>query len=238
MKTQHLFEEGYYLIRNKSVAKCFLFKDDYDCNRFKSKIDTYLSPLCDILAYGFLQDEFQMIVRLKSREVFESYFKKKYEKVIDRVEVIPDTTYIFAQAMSNLQSGYAKWFNYKYERDGGLMAGRYHRELIESENDLDQLIGEINGLVKKIKRNSIWTFRRKEPGFEMNEINNSLIRSSKGYYDGGCASEERILRAFRHKKDIDLRGHFLNLPPKAILDYNSTKKMRNLIAFMFLKYKQ
>ena len=237
MKTQHLFEEGYYLIRNKSVAKCFLFKDEYDCNRFKEKIDICLSPLCDVLAYGFLQDEFQMVVRLKSREVFEAYFQEKYEKVIDRVEVIPETTYIFAQAMSNLQSGYAKWFNYKYERDGGLMAGRYMRELVENEKDLDTLIEEINGLVKKVKRNSIWTFRRKEPGFVMNEIMNSSIRSSKVYYDG--EKEEGIsLKAFRLKKDVYLRGHFLNLPPKAIEDYNSTKKMQNLIAFMFLKYKQ
>ena len=127
METKHVFEEGIYLISNKSVAKCYLFKDEADCNRFRAKLNKYLEPIGEIHAFGFMNEEFEIVIKLKSRKAFESYFISKVGGV-EYLEEIPETTYIFAQIMANLQSGYAKWFNYKYERDGGLFSGRYYRK--------------------------------------------------------------------------------------------------------------
>ncbi|MEL6988020.1 MAG: hypothetical protein AAGK97_09325, partial [Bacteroidota bacterium] len=116
--------------------------------------------------------------KLKSREEIESYYRKKYTKLYADSEFIPETTYIFAQAMANMQSGYAKYFNYKYDRDGGLMKGRYFRSLIESDEILDQCIESVHQLEKLGKRSRIWTFRRKEDGFNLELIKDSEIRSS------------------------------------------------------------
>ena len=239
METTHLFEDAYYLVGNKSVAKCFMFKDENDCQRFKTKIDYHLKPLCDVIGFGLLKDEFQLLVKLKSREVFEDYFVKRYEYRPESGNVIPETTYIFAQAMSNLQSGYAKYFNYKYERDGGLMCGRYFRELVESEEHLDELICSMHKLQEQTKRNRIWTFRRKEVGFRLDKLTKTVKRSSYMCYilrkRGSAADAE--LQCFRHRDEIFLRGCFDNLPPKRIFFVNRTENLKSLLNFMFLKSK-
>lgn len=233
MDTIHLFEDGYYLIGNKAVAKSFLFRNETDCERFKLKIDEYLGPLCEILAYGFLKDEFQLVIRLKSRKVFEDYFLKKFESKPERGDFIPESTYIFAQAMANLQSGYAKHFNFKYQRDGGLMKGRYFRHLIESEKELDEQIEMVNAMKVVVNRNKIWTFRRKEVGFLLEKTERSVVRSSALCYgDGGVKSG---LSCFMLKSKVFVRGHFDKPPPKRIDFKNPRENIRNLVAFMLMK---
>ncbi len=234
METKHIFEDAYYLISNKAVAKCFLFGDDKDCVRFKSKIDQHLSPLCDILAYGLGHDEFQLVIKMKSRKEIEDYYVSKFASDITASETIPETTYIFAQAMANLQSGYAKFFNFKYFRDGGLMKGRYSRLLIESENQLNRMIDRVNGMLVSKHRNVIWTFRRKERGLGLGLIINNVKRSSYRCYEEGEDSE---LRSFVKAGSIDLRGRFDMLPPKQLSFENQEEKHTNLIKFLLLKEK-
>ena len=231
MKTKHLFENGYYFISNKAVAKCFMFKDKGDCVRFKLKMDQYLGPLCDVMAYGLTHDEFQILVRLKSREAFEKYFQSKFGSNGD-LNFIPETTYIFAQAMANLQSGYVKYFNYKYERDGGLMKSRYNRSLVESDFELENRIKEIHNLNASCKRNRIWTFRRKEKGFVFDLSVKNKVRSSVRFYKNVNLNHD--LRCFKTKDKIYVRGHFDILPPKQINFKNYSEKVKNLLAFMFM----
>ncbi len=233
MDTIHLFENGYYHISNKAVAKCFLFKNEEDCNRIKMRIEKTLSPICDILAFGFSHDEFQMVVKLKSRKTFETYYLNKYEQDVGFEKKIPETTYLFANAMSNLQSGYAKWFNHKYKRDGGLMKGRYLRRLIESREDLAETISLVN-IMKEIKqRDKIWTFRRKGSELGEGELKSNGARSSWNFYNLGEKIEG--ISCFKHYRKVYLRGHFNNLPPKRLIANDSTEKLENLLSFMFLK---
>ncbi len=234
METKHIFEDGYYLIGNKAVAKCFLFGDDADCVRFKSKIDQHLTPLCDVLAFGLGHDEFQLIIKMKSRKEIEDYYLSKFASNLPTSDKIPETTYIFAQAMANLQSGYAKFFNFKYERDGGLMKGRYSRLLIESEGQLNILISSVNDMLVTKHRNVIWTFRRKERGLGLGLIINNVKRSSLRCYTEGAESE---LKAFLKVGSIHLRGHFDYLPPKQLSFENQEEKVTNLIKFLLLKEK-
>ena len=230
MKTIHVFENGLYKIGNKAVSKCFLFKEETDCERFKLMLDKQLSPLCDILAYKLTRDEFQLVIKLKSREVFKNYYIEKYDFGGD---FIPESTYIFAQSMANLQSGYAKYFNYKYERDGGLMRGRYSRELIESEELLDSAIKNLHEAKNMIERRPIWTFRRRGEGFDFEELEKGGVRnSSVCYMNGGFDSG---LECFMPKDKLGIRGLFKNIPPKRISFENKREKVRNLLAFMFLR---
>lgn len=235
MKTVHIFEDAYYLIGNKSVAKCFLFEDDSDCDDFKNRIDKHLKPICEIAAFGFSNDEFQLLVKVKSRDDIEKYFLDRYVNDSENEDEIPETTYIFAQAMANLQSGYAKYFNYKYKRDGGLMCGRYFRELIESEEMLRRKVDEINNLEVLRSRSKIWTFKRKGRmnGFDVRSRDS--YRSSYSFYAGKV--ENVGFEAFMSINKLDLRGQFKNLPPKR-LNFNSNhEKLKSLLSFLFLKYK-
>lgn len=234
MKTIHLFEEGVYLIKNKSVAKCFLFRDKEDCNKFRSKIDHHLSPLCDIMAYGFLAEEFQLVLRLKDRSTLEHYYREKYKASGGADNFVPESTYIFAQAMANLQSGYAKWFNYKYKRDGGLFGSRYGRHLIESNGEVEEIIDTIHRLEKRNRRNRVWTFRRREEDYELSKLENDETRSSKVLYEGGVTS---LMACFAKYDYNSVRGLFENLPPKRIPDYGSAIKIKNLVSFMLMKRK-
>ncbi len=233
MKTKHLFEDACYLISNKAVAKCFLFGDEKDCTRFKEKMDIYLSPLCEILSYGFAKDEFKLVVKLRSREEIEQHFKKNFTKFYRESKFIPETTYIFAQAMANLQSAYVKYFNYKYERDGGLMKGRYFRELIESELGLKERINAVHAIHEDGRRSRIWTFRRKEPGFSLEMIRDSVERSSISLYEDMSVSSG--LNCFKRFNNIDLRGQFENLPAKEITFSKTSQKHKNLVSFLLLK---
>lgn len=233
MKTIHLFEDGIYHIGNKAVAKCFLFGDEKDCIRFKEGIDHHLGALCDVLAYGFGKDEFRLAVKLKSRDEIESYYRKKYSKLYAESDFIPETTYIFAQAMANMQSGYAKYFNYRYDRDGGLMKGRYSRTLLESEEKLDQCIASIHDLEVRGRRSRIWTFRRKEDGFNLELITNSDNRSSRKAYENLDFASS--LNCFVNRQNLDIRGQFVNLPPLKLSHKKAAEKIQNLIHFMFLK---
>ncbi len=234
METKHLFEDSYYLIGNKSVAKCFMFGDEGDCIKFKSRVDHHLSPLCDVLAYGFASDEFKLVVKLKSRKSIESYYKARYDYDPTSGDIIPETTYIFAQAMANLQSGHAKFFNFKYERDGGLMCRRYTRRLIESEEELDAIISAVNGMQFRGRRKSIWTFRRKGEGLDLEKVGNGVSWSSRACYEEAIESG---MECFKLKNLIDLRGHFKILPPKELKFDSKHQKMQNLIQFILLKQK-
>ena len=210
-KTLHIFEEGYYFIHNKSVAKSFMFKDGEDCIRFKSNIKKHLDPICDVLAFGFLKEEFQLVIKMKCRKEIEAYFVTKYSQFYEDHGVIPETTYIFSRAMANLQSAYVKWFNFKYSRDGGLMSGRYQRMLINSEKELNDLIESVNDLKKCNVRNMIWTFRRKD-GFFIDPC--STERSSAYLYE--MNNSESIPSWFKRKQDVFVRGQFESTPPRSL----------------------
>ncbi len=232
-KTKHVFENGYYVITNKAVAKSFLFNEQKDCERFLFKLDQHLSPLCEILGYALLRDEFQLVIKMKSRKDIESYYLDKYAK--DEGTFIPQTTYIFAQAMANMQSGYAKWFNYKYQRDGGLMKGRYTRLLIENEAILNQELAAVNALQRKQERSQIWTFGRKGDGYLLGRIGDTIYRSSRRYYEAEGGVKRSVLKCFRLLNSDDLRGQFKNLPPKSLKHLTEAQKVKNLVNFILLK---
>lgn len=232
-KTRHVFENGYYLISNKAVAKCFLFKDNSDCDYFRNGIIKQLKDVCQILAFGFLHDEFQLVIKLRSKEEIFDHFKNTHDT--EALNSIPEPTYIFSQLMANLQSGYVKKFNHKYGRDGGLMKSRYCRRLIESEGELDYEIERVNNLTPLFPRSSIWTFRRKQYKRRREIMNEN--RSSKIYYklkanilDGIYTRNFKIKGFFYFKIDVYLRGDFENLPPKS-LHPSKMKKLIPQIAF-------
>jgi hypothetical protein len=115
----------------------------------------YLEPICDILAYNLNNHEFQILLRLKNRESFKKYYQTKKKKIVGQ-EIIPKSTYIFSQSMSNLQNSSVKKFNIKYGRSGTMMAGRFKRELITSREGVIKVVQELNNGNQKMRYSGIW----------------------------------------------------------------------------------
>ena len=204
MNTKHLFEEHVYLISNHSVARNPMFSNTSMQHYFIKKMEYYLLSICDILAYSLNDNEFQILIRTKSREDIADHFCTKNKKKLSSDADIPESTYIFSQAMANLQVSFVKHFNWKYERSGTLMAGRFERKLIESVSEMKDLILKLNQGVKKHHYWGLWLndlMKSKEVMtsewlYEMRE--KSLLVQEQGYLNGEI---------------IDLASCFKNLPP-------------------------
>lgn len=226
----HIHEDAYYEVGNYSVAGSFLFANEKDLNKMKSKIDDYFDGLCYVICYGFSHEEYRMIIKMRSRIEIEQYCMKRYPKIIKKQGFIPHTAYIFARAMADLQSGYAKWLNHKYDRTGAVMAGRYFRVLIESEEELDQRIADINKTTLCFQKAMVWRYKSKM-GFRIRGL--GTYSSSKHDYNpkSGLRSSLKVIKI---KGLIYVRGHFTNLPPKRIIWQNQAQKFKNLVGFILL----
>ena len=222
MKTRHLFEERVYLISNAAEAKNSLFRSSDDCKLFQAKIDTYLSPICDILAYNFGVDEYTLVVNLKSRAEIEDFYKVKKGKKMLQDDLIPPSTYIFSQQMANLQSGYAKHYNYQYDRSGSLFCSRFVRELITSEESAWDWISKIGMSYEFRPRRHYWRSDRykalQRSGADFGK--DILYSSAEAYGSKGLRSG---LRSFVVCEKKHLQGRF-NKPLIYQLDYKTIKK--------------
>lgn len=135
-KTVHLFEENVYLVSNQSVALNPMFREKSIQDFFLEKMVFYLDPVCKILAHCLNDNEFQILVKLKDRAAFEKHFLEKNEDKFDSDHEIPESTYIFSQAMANFQVSFVKYFNKFYDRRGTLMSGRFTRKLVKTESEM------------------------------------------------------------------------------------------------------
>lgn len=224
MKVDHVFEEQLYLISSHSVAKNPLFNNKSHCQRFLEKIEKYLSPLCDILDYCLLHNQFQLIVRLKSRDTFVEFYRDKTEDEDIPRNYIPFTTHIFSQAVSNLLSSTAIWYNRKYNRTGALFARRFTKTLIESEKALRDWIANFHDLVPHHKYAGMWALEKgmqkkiagalgiKGSG-EISKLNYTV--NGKGYSLSGAAFHP-IINSMNKYKWVDLEGQFNYHVPKTI----------------------
>lgn len=162
MKTAYVYNDFCYVLNNFGVACNPIFLDHSDCEDFKKRVNKHLAELCDILAYNFCNHEYQLVISMKDRESFEAFYLKKHaDKVILKHE-IPESTYILSQEMANVQSGYAKHFNYKYNRQGAVFARRFSKTLIESEEELKSWAETVNNGIPLIHYDWKWKFRRRK----------------------------------------------------------------------------
>jgi hypothetical protein len=198
MKTKHLFEDQIYLIGNHSCARNPLFATEKMQDYFKNKMEKYLSPLCDIMAYNLNDNEFQIVVKLNERKAFEEHFLSKKK---NKDKEVPETTYIFSQAMANLQVSFVKHFNFVFNRSGGLIARRFHRHLIESEEELHSWVTKLNNGEKLHSYAKMW----------MNDLMRSgKVMTGKWIYEDGVGEENQVYVDF---KKLNLVGQFEILPP-------------------------
>lgn len=103
---------GCYHVIQRGVAKQILFEDerDYRCyyERMRECVRTFG---CEIVAYCLMNNHVHLLIRSS-----------------DSAEV--------SRMMQKLGTGYAKYFNTKYDRSGHVFQGRFHSISIQSEQQL------------------------------------------------------------------------------------------------------
>ncbi len=121
------FEEGrYYHIFNRGNNKENLFKEDKNYYYFLQKIEKYLLPVADILSYCFLKNHFHLVVRIKELENLPDDYITGKKRI--------------HQPFSNLFNSYSKSINKSYNRTGSLFQEHLHRNLIDSNEYLQDAI--------------------------------------------------------------------------------------------------
>ena len=156
MKSRHIFENRVYLISNRAVAGNPIFLSKTDQLEFLEKVEQYLKPICDVLAYSLHSDQFQLLIETKSRRNFTKFFRDMHKGKTNEDIFLPLSTHIFSRQMSNLQVSVAKKFNFRNDRSGALFAGRFERILIENEDELDLWIERLNAKVRFFDQAKNW----------------------------------------------------------------------------------
>lgn len=203
--TKHLFENGVYLISNHSVARNPMFASRALQDYFIEKMEIHLGPICKVMGYSLNDNEFQFLVRINERHEIEEYFRKKKKGQGKEVQDIPETTYIFSQAMSNLQVSFVKHFNWKYNRSGALVAGRFGRKLIEDQEEMEMWISRLNKGEKLHQYSTLW----------VNDLMKSKeVKTSKWIYESDFDKKNVNGNIFLDGLKPDLAGIFENHPKK------------------------
>lgn len=230
-KTVHLFENSLYHISSSCNARNPLFINKAICDRFLEKVDHYLAPLCDILHYSIVNNEVQLIVKLKDRKtIINAYKKRKNDKV--SFKDIPPSTYIFSKAMSDLLVSTVKHFNYHFQRKGGMIARRFKRNLITNKLELEYWMKQIRAMKAQLKQKQPWN--KFPSAYKLHKRRSPLkrlkYRSAEYYYlKENIGTEHHNLKGFKRINYLDLRGYFKIIPPYTLFEKYNRIWSQNLI---------
>lgn len=209
--------ENCYILTNFSDNNNPMFMSEKDIQNFIKRIEQHLSPLCEILGYTFHNDQFIVMVLVRDRKTFIDYYRNQKEDDTLLEEQIPESTYILSQAMANLQSGYALYFNKKYKRYGSLFGRRYTKVLIETEEALSEWMEKMKNHLK------FWDF---EPfwNYVMNFVNRikklaklskSICWKTRKQLEGTMSSD--LVAGALSLEEFYLRGTYVPMPLPPIL---------------------
>lgn len=190
MKCRHIFENRIYLISNRAVAGNALFTSVKEQAEFLAKVEHYLSPICDVLAYSMHDDQFQLLIETKSRRNFTNFFKLTHKGKTNEEFFLPLSTHIFSRQMSNLQVSVAKKFNLRNERSGALFATRFERILVEDEIEAGEWAKKLNDKKRYFATAKRWANRIVgESGKLLEAVGSSMIFDLKF---GGIVQDKNV----------------------------------------------
>ena len=161
------------------------------------------------------------LVKIKERPELEKFFYKKKQdndKGIMNIshnlyglqdEIPPASYLIFSQEVSNCLNSYAKKFNFRHKRKGGIFADRYSKYLVETEQQMNEWIERLNNMEKLVFFEEEW---KVEEEFEFDNSGGEC--SSKIFYENQAEYKlHALFKNFCMWIQGNLRGCFECLPP-------------------------
>ena len=124
------FGETYHIL-NRAVSSDKLFLSDKDYFYFLQKLNYFLLPWIDVIAYCLIPNHFHLLVNIKEKE-------KIPEKLLKPGGDDPEKLII--RAFGNFFNSYAKSFNNVHKRKGRLFLYSFKRILVDKEDYMTYLI--------------------------------------------------------------------------------------------------
>ncbi len=112
----------FYHVFNRALGTEPLFRFSTDYLDWTNALEEYLLPVAEIHAYNLLPNHFHLMIRLKDSSTHE----------------------IFSKEINRLQSQYARHYNRKYGRMGGLFHRPFGRKIIKDDAQLAWLLWYIH----------------------------------------------------------------------------------------------
>jgi REP element-mobilizing transposase RayT len=212
MRTTCLATSSHYHIFNRGVDKRDIFLDEYDIERFffGMKVFNTVQPINSIYEYK----------RLEKRGSLASICEKPLVKIVCYclnpnhfhmiLEQVEDNG--IEKFMHRLGTGYTKYFNNKYKRNGSLFQGPFKSVLIESNEQLLHTSVYVNlnnrgSLASKISKSSWDEYNNSyENTFCKKEIVLSQFKSIEIYRIFAESSYEDILKNKMKRKELQDRS--------------------------------
>lgn len=136
MADKQLLEPGnYYHIYNRGNNGQDIFFENANYEFFLNRLDQYLSPFCDVVAWVLMKNHFHLLVFVKD-EVAVSQLTYTATETPKKVDVHLQFGHFF--------NSYAKAINKKYARTGSLFEKNFERKPVLSEEYLVKLIHYIH----------------------------------------------------------------------------------------------
>lgn len=114
----HLHADRLYHIYNRGNNRKLLFYERRNYEFFLKKVERYIAPYCDVLAYSLLPNHFHFLIHANERTVAPWYRQTWDGKIIDVNSGIPMSQ--FSRGLQLCLSSYAKAINNQYNRTGSL----------------------------------------------------------------------------------------------------------------------
>ena len=186
-KQEKLLFGSVYHVYNKAIShdKLFITFNDYDF--FLKKLDRFISPVADIIAYCLMPNHFHLLLEIKEEESLKQNFLKNSTD---------NPTELISKSFSNFFNSYAKSFNKAHQRSGRLFLYPYKRILVDDD-------GYFACLINYIHRNPVHHGLTKEYG-DWNYSSYKLYFSDKATFinrEKGLAPFQTLEAFFRFHEE-------------------------------------
>lgn len=138
-----LFPDCTYHIYNRANGNEQLFLSEENYRYFLQQYVHYINPIADTFCYCLMPNHFHFLIRIKSEEELETFFKTKLTFTSD-LQGFKNLEGLLTQQFSNLFNSYSKAFNKQNARKGSLFMHPYKRVKVLDEHYRQKLVHYIH----------------------------------------------------------------------------------------------
>ena len=131
-----LIHGNYYHIFNRGIDGTDLFKTNSNYETFLNKYDDYIKPIANTYAWSLLGNHFHLLVRIHDEEQI-TFIKPKED---DKRTFAEKKKYDPTRQFSHFFNAYAKYFNKRNNRHGGLFTTPFERIKINNKQYFKELV--------------------------------------------------------------------------------------------------
>jgi putative transposase len=195
-----------------------LFKDEFCYRIFLEKLNNYIVPYADILAFCLMPNHFHLVVKIRSEDNVKDaieflYNPMKVPKRITRVKQMmqrlkknPDL--FFSRRFSDFFNSYSKTINKIYFRRGSLFIKNFKRKIVESDHYLTHLIYYVHiNPIKHEFRNEVkqwqWSSYKSFIMEDFDFLDTEYVLKHFGGVDAFIEYHKKPYRKSNHEQDED-----------------------------------